>query len=174
MTLPVSLDEAKAQLRVDGNEQDNEINALIRDAAAWVEDYTGQILEAREVVEHFRGFQPVALRAWPIDVAATATLSYVTGSGASTSAACRLDASSRPARVSPATGSFWPFIDGAQQFSITVRAGYESPNDVPHSLCRAILVMIAAFDADREGGDTFAKAAEAAKSLCRRYKQYRV
>ncbi|EJL23973.1 head-tail connector protein [Novosphingobium sp. AP12] len=172
MTLPVSRDEAKAQLRVDGNDQDTEIDDLIRDAAAWVEDYTGQILEARDVVEHFTGFRPISLRAWPIDPAAVATVEYVAGAGPALAVGSRLDATRRPARVSPALGSFWPFIDSRQSFTVSVRAGYEDPDDVPRGMCRAMLVMIAAFDADREGGETFAKAEAAAKRLCRRYKRY--
>jgi uncharacterized phiE125 gp8 family phage protein len=172
MTLPVTLDEAKAQLRVDGNDQDAEIQGFIADAAAWVEDYTGQILEARDVTEHFRGFRPVTLRAWPIAADAAVELAYSVNGEPGAPLTALLDASRRPARVLPATGCFWPFINSAQQFTITVRAGYESPDDVPRGLCRAMLVLISAFDADREGGDTFAKAEMAAKRLCRRHKAY--
>lgn len=172
MALPITLDEAKAQLRVDGNDQDSEIEDLIRDAAAWVEDYTGQILEPRDVIEHFSGFRPVTLRAWPIDPAATATVEYVVEDEPATLVGAKLDASKRPARISPTVGAFWPFVDPRQTFTVAIRGGYENPDDVPRGICRAMLVMIAAFDADREGGETFVKAEKAAKSLCRRYKRY--
>ena len=174
MALPVTREEAKRQLKseLDEADQDDEIEAFIRDAAAWVEDYTGLILEAREVVEHFAGFEPVKLRAWPVDPTATVTVEYSTPGAPNQTVAARLVANSRPARVLPATGHFWPFIDASQNFRVTVRAGYENPDDVPRDICRAMLVLIAAFDADREGGPIFAKAEAAAKNLCRRYKRH--
>lgn len=173
MTFPISLDEAKAQLRVDGDEQDEEINGFIQDAAAWVEDYTGQILVARDVTQQFRGYGAVDLRAWPIVSGSTVAVAYVDAAGVPVSlTGARLDVSRRPARMLPAGGPFWPFRDTQQLFTVTVRAGYEAPADVPRALCRAMLVMIAAYDADREGGDIFAKAETAAKNLCRPHKRH--
>jgi len=173
MVLPVSVEEARAQLRADSEDQDEEINDFIRDAADWVEGYTGQILEARDVHEYFSGFRPVALRAWPIAPNAVPVVSYIGSDGQPVIVnGVRLTAINRPARVGSSLGPFWPFVDSKQTFKVTVRAGYESPNDVPRSLCRAMLVLIGAYDADREGGDILAKAEETARRLCRRLKRH--
>lgn len=174
MTLPISLDQAKAQLRVDGDDQDDEIEDLIRDAAAWVEDYTGLILEARDVTEHFRApGRSIQLRAWPVATSAIVTAQYpATASDDALNADVRLVADTRPARVLPAAGATWPSRDPWRTLAVTVRAGFEDANEVPRALCRAMLLMISAFDADREGGEIFANAEAAAKNLCRRYKRY--
>lgn len=174
MALPITLEEAKRQLKVelDETDQDNEIEGFIRDAAAWVEDYTGLILEARQVVEHFSGFRAVALRAWPIDPTAVVSVTYADGNGSPVPVSAVIDVTRRPATVSSAPDPFWPFVNAKQRFSVTVRAGFESPDDVPRALRRAMLVMITAFDVDREGGPIFSKAETAAKNLCRRYKRY--
>jgi len=174
MPLPITLDEAKAQLRADDDEQDEEILDFIQDAADWVEGFTGHILEARDVTEQFRGFGPVALRAWPIAPDAVPAGAYMNDAGATVAlVGARLDLSRRPARVMPPCGaSFWPFRNADQLFTITVRAGYENPDDVPRQLCRAMLVLISAYDADREGGSIFADAEKTAQRLCHRFKRH--
>jgi hypothetical protein len=58
--------------------------------------------------------------------------------------------------------------------TVTIRVGYESADEVPRDLRRAMLLLIAAYDADREGGDVFAKAEDAARRLCRRYRLHRL
>lgn len=167
MAIPVSLSDAKAHLRVDDDQRDAELGGFIRDAAAWVERYTGHILVARDVVEQFRGFRPVALRAWPIVATATAALAYVDLDGVPIAiTGTRLDSSRRPARVSPGVGVFWPFYWANQLFTVTVRAGYEAGDVVPGNLRRAMLVLISAYDADREGGEVFAAAEKTARMLC--------
>ena len=152
MTLPVSLDDAKDQLRIDDDAHDPEIEGFILDAAGWVERYTGHVLEQRTVTEQFRGIRAAELRAWPIAADAIPGVAYTDDAGDAISIiGARLDISRRPARVSPGTGSFWPFTDTGQQFSVTISAGYADPEDVPRNLRRAMLIMIAAYDADRGG-----------------------
>lgn len=178
MALPVTLADAKAQLRLLGDltpEQTTEINGFIRDAAGWVEKYTGHILEAREVTEQFTGVASVRLRAWPIAANTQVGVAYVDDDGQPVApTGARLDVSVRPARVSPPDGPFWPFRHRDQSFAVTVRAGYENPADVPTNMRRAMLVMISAFDSDREGGEVFQAAEASARSLCRDYRNRRL
>ncbi len=173
MTLPVTLDDAKRQLRGEGIEQDAEISDFILDAAGWVENYTSLILEAREVQEQFRAAgRSVELKAWPILPSATAEVTYIDASGIAVPVAgVRLDASKRPARIYPASGTAWPTTNPGQVFTVTVRAGFEDPADVPRVVRRAMLLLIGAYDDDREGGDTIAKAETAARSLCRKLRR---
>ncbi len=163
-----------ARLRiVEDDSRDDEVNGFIRDAAAWVEDYTGQILEAREVTEQFRAApRCVDLLAWPIEADAEPVVTYVAPNGAGTVTGVRLDLSRRPARVMSPYG--WPSYDPHQIFTVTIRAGYENPAEVPPAFRRAMLILISAYDEDREGGDTFAKAEAAAKRICRPHKRHQL
>jgi uncharacterized phiE125 gp8 family phage protein len=174
MAIPVTLADARLQLKMepDDTSRDTELQGFIADAAAWVESYTGHILVAREVTETFPGFGRLALRAWPIKADAVVALSYTAGLiGPVIVTGARLAAgSARPARVHPAFGTVWPHTGLTGTVSVTVRAGYEPGDPVPGNFRRAMLVLIGACDEDREGGDLFAKAEAAAKSLCRGFR----
>jgi uncharacterized phiE125 gp8 family phage protein len=175
MTLPVSLEDARTQLKAEPGERDDEITDFILDAAGWVEQYTGHILQAREVTEQFRGFGPVSLRAWPIQATAMPGVAYADDVGNPMAlSGARLDVSRRPARVLPSAGAFWPFYRADQLFTVTIRAGYEEVAEIPRNFRRAMLVLIAAYDEDREGGAVFANAETAATRLCRGFKVHRV
>ncbi len=177
MAIPVTLEEARRQLRLgdDDSAQDAEVAGFIADAAAWVESYTGHILDHREVTEHVRGFKPVEIRAWPIEANAVPGVAYLDASGSPIAIpGARLDLTNRPARVFPGTGLFWPFRDSAQAFTVTITAGYADAASVPRDFKRAMLILIAAYDADREGGDLFAKAEATAKRICNRHRLRRV
>lgn len=177
MVMPVSLEEARRQLRLEDDDttQDAEIAGFVADAAAWVESFTGHILVEREVTEHASGFKPVEIRAWPIADGATPGVAYLGADGSPIAIpGTRLDLSRRPARVMPGSGLFWPFRDSAQPFTVTVTAGYANADDVPRDFKRAMLILIAAYDADREGGDLFAKAEATARRICNRYRVRRV
>jgi uncharacterized phiE125 gp8 family phage protein len=170
MALPVPIEDARRQLRLepDDDSRDEEINGFVADAAGWVEDYTGHLLTAREVTEQFTGFRPVDLKAWPIAADAVPGVAYLGSDGAEIAiTGARIDVSRRPARVLPGTGIFWPFRDSMQAFTVTIMAGYADPENIPRNLKRAMLILISAYDSDREGGDLFLKAEETAKGLCR-------
>lgn len=173
MAIPVTLEDARRQLRIEDNDasQDTELQGFINDAAAWIEKYTGHILVARDVTETFRGFGTSTLRAWPIKPTAAIGLAYVDANGTPVAlTGGTLDVSQRPARVIPAGGCFWPFRNAHQIYSVTVRAGYEDGDAVPGNFRRAMLVLIGAYDADREGGDILTKAEATARSLCYWYR----
>lgn len=179
MAFPVSLEDAKRQLRQGGEELDAdrhaEVEGFIADAAAWVERYTGRILVAREVTEQFRGFGVVALRAWPISATAVPGVAYTSADGSPVAiVGARLDVSQRPARVLPPRGPFYSFRSADQLFTVTVRAGYEAVDLVPGEIRRAMLVLIAAYDMDREGGEMFVQAEKTARLLCSQLRLKRV
>jgi uncharacterized phiE125 gp8 family phage protein len=168
MAIPVTLEDAKRQLRMelDDASQDDEILGFIADAAAWIEKYTGHILTARDVTQEFPGFGLAPLRAWPVKPSATATVTYLDSSGNSVAfTGMRLCAATRPARIIPFP-AFGFRSPRDTNMIVTVRAGYEPGDVVPGNLRRAMLVLIGAYDADREGGDTFANAEAVARKLC--------
>jgi len=169
MAIPVTIQDARRQVKLaeDDNSQDADLVQFIADAAAWVEDYTGHILAARDVTETFRGFGAVSLRAWPVKPNAVPGVAYVDAAGAPVAiVGARLDVSGRPVRVLPPSGPFYSFRDAQQAFTVTVRAGYEDAGAVPGNFRRAMLILISALDSDREGGDVFQKAEAAARRLC--------
>jgi uncharacterized phiE125 gp8 family phage protein len=177
MATPVSLEDARRQLRLAENDtsMDADIVGYIADAAAWVEKYTGHIIAAREVTQPFHGFGTVELRAWPIAASAVPGVAYVDASGQPVAIpGASLDLTSRPARVSPPNGPFYSFTNCKQPFTVTVRAGYELDDEIPGNMRRAMLILISAYEADREGGDIFQKAEATARTLCRDYRLKRL
>lgn len=150
------------------------ISTWSRDAAAWVERYTGHILMARTVTEQINGFSRGELKAWPIFPTTVPAVSYEDASGAMITVPARIDASRRPARILPAQGSRWPHLPSDTIVTVSVRAGYESELEIPPNFNRAMLVLIGAYDADREGGDIFQQAEKSARSLCSSYRLRRV
>lgn len=169
MAIPVTLEDAKRQLRIelDDDERDDEIRSFIIDAVDWVEKYTGHIFAAHDVTEVFRGFRPVMFRAWPVAADAIPGVAYTNSDGVAVAiTGARIDLSQGRARIAPSSSAFWPFIDSQQVFSVTIRAGYEDGDAIPGNLRRAMLVLIGAYDADREGGEIFEKAEDSARRLC--------
>lgn len=173
MAIPVTLEDARRQLRLadDDTSQDDELQGFIADAAAWVEGYTGLILVARDVDLPARvPSTALDLTGWPIkaDAVVTATVDGAPLAGV------RLDVSRRPARLLPALSQCWPMSRADQILMVTYRAGYEPGDVMPRNIRRAMLVLIGAYDADREGGDILAKAEASAKSLCRYFRVNRL
>ena len=169
MPVPVSLADARRQLRMelDDDSRDEELNGFIADAAAWVESYTGHVLEARSVTETFIGFTPIKLRAWPVKPGTAVSVSYLGAADSVVVPGARLLVHSRPARAVPALGASWPAVPPRTPVAVTFRAGYEEGDEVPRNLRRAMLLLIGAYDEDREGGDILAKAEASARTLCR-------
>lgn len=172
----VSLREAKAQLgrEQDDTDDDAEIADFIADASAWVEGYTGHILTAREVTQYFDGMGLAFLKAWPIKPDAQVSVVYTNDDGsAAVGPEIRLSAATRPA-YTVLWNNVWRADHARVKMAITVRAGYETPADVPRELRRAILVLISGYDNDREGGDIFAKAEASARRICGRLRLRRL
>lgn len=175
MPIPVSIEDARRQVQLDEGDtsQDADLNDFIADAAAWVERYTGHILVAREVTERFSSFDRLSLRAWPIKPDTVVGIGYTPATGAVTNLyGARLASSDRPAVVVPAAGARWPACGSA--VTVLVRAGYEDTDEVPRGMRRAMLVLISAYDSDREGGDIFAKAEASARRLCGDYRLHKL
>lgn len=169
MPVPVSLEDAKRQLRVelDDDERDDEIRGFIADAVAWIENYTGHILEARDVTAEFGSFYDISFREWPIAAGAVPTVTYPSADGTVSVNDVRAIVHRRPVRVLPWNGTRWPSVAADTGAAATIRAGYEDGDRVPGVFRRVMLMLIAAYDDDREGGAAFQKAEETAHALCR-------
>ena len=173
MTIPVTLEAAKRHLKIelDDVSQDEEINGFIADAAAWIEQFTGHVLVARDVTKSFSSFDRVMFREWPIAADAVPVVTYDGAGGQAVPVTeVRMLLSRRPARVAPWVGGRWPALPLGSGVTATVRAGYEEGDEVPGEFRRAMLTLIAAYDADREGGDILRKAEDAAKDACSNFR----
>ncbi|NVD43481.1 phage head-tail connector protein [Qipengyuania atrilutea] len=173
MALPVSLDDAKRQLKFTDASQDELVADYILDAASWVEEYTGHLLEPREITERFASFTRLRLSGWPI-VGGPVAVKTLTSTGETVVDGAWLYAVSRPGSVLPASGTHWPRLLDGEMVEVSYTAGYADPADVPRNFRRAMLLLITAYETDREGGEVFQKAEATAKRLCRQKKPYRV
>lgn len=179
MAVPVSIFDARRQLRyeLDDDSNDEQLHDLISRAVAWVERYTGHLMEAREVTETFEHWDRPLLRAWPIKPGAVPVIAYELGGAPmelSGQLSGRIVASRRPARLLCPSGMLWPWFAYDTGISVTFRAGYEPRDVVPGNLRSAILVMITAYHEDREGGELFTKAEASARGLCRDFRHRRL
>ena len=171
MAIPVTIEDARRQIRLeeDDESKDADLRQFIDDAAAWVEEYTGHILVARDVELSFYGNSLAHLRAWPIAPNAAAAVTYKDAAGATVVAAGALfDSSRRPARLTP------PRNLAQTAYAVTIRAGYEANDVVPGNFRRAMLILISAYDSDREGGEIFQTAEASARRLCSRFRARRL
>jgi uncharacterized phiE125 gp8 family phage protein len=168
---PITLDQAKAHLRVDGNAEDDDIGSAIVEAREAIEDYTGLVLTPRTVVEAFDRFAPVlALKSWP--VTSITSLGYLDTDGAAQTAATntyRIATATRPARIAPAAS--WPrslnragfpgflCVGSPDAVTVTLVAGYATPADIPGPVIRALKLMLGHFYTNRAGVEAGLRAA---------------
>lgn len=152
---PVTLSEAKAHLRVDANEDDAYIAALISAAREWCEQYLDRTLVYTQWVMRFDRFPTSGIEAMelprpPMAVAGTATvvsLTFTADSGTTGTYAVdqfRVDRQSTPGQVLPIYAGTWPphRID-AGAHAVTWWAGYgPSGRDVPAAIRHAILMLV--------------------------------
>ena len=151
---PVSLAEAKAQLRIVGSDDDPLLASLITAARRVVEARTGLCLMA-QVWACFRD-------GWPADgvialpVAPVIAVDEIGVHGEDDEKAVIdpahyiLDAASRPARVMLRGSRLWPPPGRAVNgIAIRVEAGFGAAEDVPQPLRQAVLMLVAHFFAQR-------------------------
>lgn len=144
---PITLADAKLHLRVFDTSEDALIEAYIRAAREWVENYTGHILVQREVTDHFecfRGHMELSKR----PVISVDEVAYTDADGAPGTYADPVVTLGRyPVRVYPALNGWFPRA-GREGVTITYTAGYAAGEE-PQALLQAMFVLIAHFWANR-------------------------
>lgn len=172
---PVDTTTAAEWLRVDGDDDDGRISALVSAARELVEVHTGRAMLAtvfRQSHDRFpllpnsqyspgnpSAVTPVLQNVWPLDPSPWA-IKLLRGPVQSGSVTIKyydvtntlvtmdpttytVDSDSEPARLAPASGSFWPsvsFRPGAVQ--VTFTAGYASASAVTPTLLLAIKLLV--------------------------------
>jgi uncharacterized phiE125 gp8 family phage protein len=174
MAEPITLDQAKAHLRVDGDDEDQLISDAIVSARGWVERYTGLVLTRRAVREALPSFG-YRIRAWP--VVSITSVGYIDPWRAArtlTADSYTLDAGGRPARL---LASSWPRHLRNSRIVLEMQAGFDSASaitDFDPVLMQAMRQLTAGFFYDRETGGIAGSVEEAAKDLCRPLKNWTV
>ena len=151
----VTLDLLKADLRIDHDEEDAYLSAVILPAAVdAVERFTGRALVTqrwRLTLDRWPG-GPVRLPRPPL--AGVVSVRVRTADGVVELAAdtYRADPDSTPGRLVPASGTAWPALIGGPE--IVYDAGYGPPEAVPAEFVAAVLAVAGHRYANREGAAT--------------------
>ena len=167
---PVSLQEAKLHLRVDFDEDDALILALISAARQAAETITGrQLITARWklVLDRFAGLEGMAGPAesnfsipshavllFKCPVQSISSIQYLDMNGVMQFMPPTdyvLDSVCEPARVTPVFGQIWPVsLPQIGAVNITFDAGYGAPEDVPEGIKSWIKIRVGSLYAHRE------------------------
>lgn len=153
---PVSLLEAQAHCRVDFDDEDPVLTALIEAATAHVDGYAGilgRALMTQTWRFSFAGFSS-CLRL-PLAPARSVVVKYRDGENAEQTldpGVYQLLEDSLSPRVSLALNQSWPGSVAAREDAVTVEAvcGYESAAKVPAAIRQAILLLVGHWFENRE------------------------
>lgn len=153
--LPVSLEEAKAHLRIDHADEDTLLLALIETATAGAEHETGRALMAQTLEIALDAF-PAAIEMTRTPVQSITSITYANSEGAQTvlsNVFYALDAADEFgwAYVVPAYDGAWPETrDEINAVKVRYVAGYASAAEVPAAIKSWILLQVGALYENRE------------------------
>jgi uncharacterized phiE125 gp8 family phage protein len=153
----ISLNEAKAHLRVDHDDDDALIAGFVAAATDWMDGYSGVLgraLLTQTWSQEFDGFSCLRLALNPVQ---SVSIAYVDAAGAVTPLAgsayvLREDALSP--YLEPVFGGVWPSVWAqADAVRVTYVCGYTSPGLVPEAIRQAAKLLLAHWHENREAAD---------------------
>lgn len=159
---PVSLSEAKAQVRVTHDLEDELIAGKARTARSWVETFTNRALVTQTWELRLPGFPAcgAAIELPRPPLASVTSVTYVDEAGVTQTWSPAKYQVLKPAgdhadrgRILPAYGETYPTARGDEE-SVIVRfvAGYGAAGDVPQALKDALLLKLGDLYTRRESG----------------------
>ena len=165
---PVSLDECKAHLRIDFDEDDAYLAGCIIAARQWVEGQTKKALMPRTYDYEIDWGWPMRSGMYYIElpmnpVTSVTSVTYIDDAGASqtlSSSLYTVKARGHHSYIVPAYDADWPtarFVPG----SVTVRFVAGDASNIPQSLHRAVMMLAGHLYENRESGMGIPKAVEA-------------
>jgi uncharacterized phiE125 gp8 family phage protein len=170
MAEPVSLETAKAHLRVTTTSEDTLIGIYIKAARQWVEQYTGHILSPRTFVQAYSAWGDyITLYYRPVTTVTTITYDSADEDQADFTD-YEYSLGQHPMRIYPV--SSFPTLRTNGYITVTYTAGYASAAEVPDALIQAILLMIGHFYTGRVavGTETWNEIPLGVRSLCNFYR----
>lgn len=150
---PVTREEAKAHTRIDGNAEDEKVDALITAARVEVENRTGRAL----VTQGWRIIRDgppldgiVRLAPGPVQRVDAVTVYAADGSARVIPPEYyNVDTASVPGRLKLTAGRFWG-SRAMNGLEVDVTCGFGTPNEVPGPLKQAVLMLVAYWFEQRE------------------------
>lgn len=155
---PVTLGEAKLHLRVDIDDDDDLIEALIAAAREYVErlcrPQLALITQTWTLVLDETPGDTITLRPYPLQsVSSIKTISDAGVEATYSSSGYQVDTSSEPGRVRLKSGYSWPSttLQALNGFQVTFLAGFgDDPSEVPQQIRQAVLLLIGHWYENRE------------------------
>lgn len=153
-TEPITLDEAKAHLRVDSAEENALISSLITTARLFVEKWTHRILITTTIEKIYDiPSDSFSLPCPPLQE--VVKIEVVDDAGVKTEVSSSIydvDSSTDiPGRVKLKSGYSWPEHRDFASFIVTFKAGYgDAAIDVPEALRQAVLQSVGHYYENRE------------------------
>lgn len=160
MALPILVSDAKAYLRVDGNDEDAVIQILVNGAFLAIERHCGLVAEKVERPFAFDVFTNQLLIPRHPVAPDTLTLAYANAQGE----AVQIEDFRAITRwgwtmLLPADGAQWPIDVARGSIIVTAEVGHDVPTDYPDDALQAAYIVIATRFYNREAGGISADAA---------------
>lgn len=154
---PVTLEEAKAHLRVDVTDDDDLITALITAARQIVEMVLRRALLSQDwelLLDAFPATDTTLEIPLP-PLQSISAITYTLEDGTSATVAATdytVDTGSTPGRIALNSGSSWPgdSLSALGGVQIAFTAGYASADDVPQAIRQALLLLVGHLYENRE------------------------
>lgn len=136
-TEPVTLEMAKAQVRVGGSDEDATLTRLAKAARAYCEAYTGRALGSRSVTISCDGFADLArLPVAPVSAVSAITYTDTDGAAATVDAAdYELRTDGLESSIAWIADGTWPAVKPGTRVKMTATVGADVPDDVLHAMC---------------------------------------
>lgn len=154
-TEPVSVEDAKAQERIDGSAQDDLVAKMIAAARGEAERVTGRSLITQTLKLYMDGWPCEGVIRLPRGpVSEVSSVQYRDAEGTMqtlASSSYQVSLSGDVARIAPAYGTSWPSLRGTlDDVVVTYTAGYGDAEDVEPSIVAAVRMIFGALWANRE------------------------
>lgn len=150
---PVTVDEAKAHLRVEHDEDDDLIGLLIMAAREWAEAFTGRKLITQTWAIWLPAWPPARFRLPLSPVQSVTSIVYTPVGGAETTVSADTYALAPDETLWLAREAAWPTeeISLPKGVTITVKVGYgDAATNVPKRFVQAMLLMLGHWYEHRE------------------------
>lgn len=176
IALAVSVDEVKAHMRIDFDDEDSDIEAKVKAAQERLERHMSRLLSPRELEMTFDAFpcrtSPICIPREGITAIGSVKYTDTTGVEQTVDPSGYRWTDSNPDEVLPAFGAEWPSALARERGAVRIRfnAGYAA-GEVPPALVEAVKRFTAFLYENRETADFIPKGVV---DLCAAFRRTRI